>query len=510
MTLDIKSLTWADAFETTQKTPFDAVVLFAFKDSVPMPAEYFDWLSDAPERKDFTGKPNDIAVIYNHSSKNPGRVILAGLGEADKFSLETLRMSSATALRKCRALKLGRVALISGQFTHLAGLEAAHKNSWSGQIVTNEAMIGASLALYSYDEFHTKNKDRASTISELCLVSQPADTAQITAEAVRTAKAISESINLTKDLANGPPNIVNPAYIEEAATKLAKRHGFKISVLQQQELVQRGMGAYAAVCQGSPFGGRLIVLEWTPKGQENARPIAFVGKGLTFDSGGISLKPPAGMHEMKSDMAGAAAVLGMCEAIGQLGCSRRVVALLACAENMPDGNSMRPGDIVTSLSGQTIEIQNTDAEGRMVLCDSLTYAQQQFNPSVIVDIATLTGACRVALGGEAAALYCTDDSLRDFAINSSKINGDLCWPMPLWENYFENMKSLVADMSNAGTREGGSINAAMFLKQFIEGDLPWLHMDIAGPAYNEKGNALREPGTTGFGLRMMLDIAQNF
>ena len=213
---------------------------------------------------------------------------------------------------------------------------------------------------------------------------------------------------------------------------------------------------------------------------------------------------------MKSDMAGAAAVLGTCEALARLECPRRVVAMLACAENMPDGAAMRPGDIVTSLSGQTIEIQNTDAEGRLVLCDTLSYAERTYKPRAIVDIATLTGACRVALGAEAAGLFCTDEALQQFAVEAGERSGDRVWPLPLWDEYFENMKSTCADMSNAGTREGGSINAAMFLRQFISKEQTWMHLDIAGPAYNEKGNALREAGATAFGLRLLLELAMHW
>ena len=488
------------------KSP-DVLILFCFKDSTALPCEILPWLNNSPQKRDFVGKTNDIALIYNPEKTSPARIMLVGLGEAEKFSLHTLRMAAASALRKCGALNLKSAGIWVEQFACFSCLNTHNKETWSEQELLSEAALGAAFSLYSYNKFHTVNKDRASSVKEVALVCLEPEHLQFAQNAALYAKALAAGMTITKDLANGPPNVITPAAMEECAADLARRLGFKISVLREHEIKALGMGAYAAVCQGSKLGGRLIILDYAPPGSEGTAPITFVGKGLTFDSGGISIKPSAGMHEMKSDMAGAAAVLGMCEAIGRLGCPRRIVAMLACAENMPDGGAMRPGDIVTSLSGQTIEIINTDAEGRLVLCDALTYAEQTYKPAALIDIATLTGACRIALGAEVAGMFCTNKEFQTATLENGMQNGDKCWPLPVWDEFFENMKSPVADMSNAGPREAGAINAALFLKQFVNKNTPWMHLDIAGPAYMEKGNALREPGATGFGLRLLFDIA---
>ncbi len=485
----------------------DVLIVFCFKDSTALPCEILPWLSNSPQKRDFRGKTNELALIYNPENVAPARILLVGLGEPEKFNLHALRMAAATALRKCGDLKLESAGFWVEQFTYLSCLNAAHNQNWNEQDLLSEATLGAAFSLYSYNKFHTVNKERASSVKNIALLCLNPDHLDFAQNAALYATALAAGMSITKDLANGPPNVITPAAMEETAAELARRLGFKITVLRQHQIKDLGMGAYAAVCQGSTLGGRLIILDYAPPGCEGTAPITFVGKGLTFDSGGISIKPSAGMHEMKSDMAGAAAVLGMCEAIGRLGCPRRIVAMLACAENMPDANAMRPGDIVTSLSGQTIEIINTDAEGRLVLCDTLTYAEQTYQPAALIDIATLTGACRVALGAEVAGMFCSNEKFQAAALENGMRNGDKCWPLPLWDEFFENMKSPVADMSNAGPREGGSINAALFLKQFVNKNTPWMHLDIAGPAYMEKGNALREPGATGFGLRLLFDIA---
>ncbi|MBQ4132819.1 MAG: leucyl aminopeptidase [Desulfovibrionaceae bacterium] len=507
MKLNINAISWADCFAAEQ-TGVDAAILFAWEDTPP--CECFAGLRDAPELKDFKGKASELALVYYRDPEKIGleRILLVGLGDPAKFSLTVLRMAAANAMRRARELKLKRTGLVLDQM--LCTLQKGGISQFDETALAREGAISAAHALYKYDRFKTVSQEEAGEMETYSIIyKQPTrrELAECTAEFVQK---VSSGVCLTKNLCNGPSNVITPAAMEAAAADVAARHGFKISVLREQEIREKGMGAYAAVFNGSALGGRLIILEWAPEGAENEAPLVFIGKGLTFDSGGISIKPAAGMHEMKSDMAGAAAVLGMCEALAGLRCPRRIIAMLACAENMPDGAAMRPGDIVTSLSGKTVEIQNTDAEGRLVLSDTLTYAEQTYKPRLIVDIATLTGACRVALGGEVAGMFCTDETLQEFALKAGQLNGDRVWPLPLWDEFFDNMKSITADMSNAGSREGGAINAALFLRQFISREQTWMHLDIAGPAYNEKGNALREPGATAFGLRLLLDIAMNW
>ena len=260
--------------------------------------------------------------------------------------------------------------------------------------------------------------------------------------------------------------------------------------------------------QGSARPPRLIVLEHAPEGHEQEKPLVLVGKGITFDTGGICLKPAANMHAMKGDMSGAAAVLATLVACAGDELPRRVVGIMACAENMPGGNAMRPGDVVRAASGDTVEIQNTDAEGRLALCDALDYAQKQWTPAAVVDIATLTGACAVALGTQVAGLFCDDDALAEHIRAAGAVGGENYWPLPLWKGYEDNLKSEVADICHMGPREGGAIHAALFLKHFVREGVRWAHLDIAGVDWATKKTALCPVGSTGFGARTLLELAR--
>ena len=265
---------------------------------------------------------------------------------------------------------------------------------------------------------------------------------------------------------------------------------------------------WLAVGQGSARPPRLIVLEHAPEGHEQEKPLVLVGKGITFDTGGICLKPAANMHAMKGDMSGAAAVLATLVACAGDELPRRVVGIMACAENMPGGNAMRPGDVVRAASGDTVEIQNTDAEGRLALCDALDYAQKQWTPAAVVDIATLTGACAVALGTQVAGLFCDDDALAEHIRAAGAVGGENYWPLPLWKGYEDNLKSEVADICHMGPREGGAIHAALFLKHFVREGVRWAHLDIAGVDWATKKTALCPVGSTGFGARTLLELAR--
>lgn len=268
------------------------------------------------------------------------------------------------------------------------------------------------------------------------------------------------------------------------------------------------MGALLAVGQGSARPPRLVVLEHAPEGHEQDKPLILVGKGITFDSGGISLKPAANMQQMKCDMTGAADVLAAIATLAEEDAPRRVIGLLACAENMPDGRATRPGDVVRSAGGDTVEITNTDAEGRLVLCDALAYAQKQWTPAAMVDIATLTGACAVALGTELAGLFCDDTDLAERIRAAGGVGGENYWRLPLWQPYAEQLKSEVADICHTGPREGGAINAALFLKHFVREGVRWAHLDIAGVDWNAKKSPLCPVGASGFGARTLLELAR--
>ena len=302
---------------------------------------------------------------------------------------------------------------------------------------------------------------------------------------IKLGNALDAGLHLAKDLGNEPPNVCNPAYLLREARKLGKHPDVRVTNLTEKKMTDMGMGAFMAVTQGSESPGQMIIIRYQGARASDA-PVALVGKGITFDTGGISLKPPPAMDEMKFDMCGAATVLGATKAVIEAGLKINLVTVLAAAENMPSGRATRPADIVTSLSGKTIEILNTDAEGRLVLCDALTHVQS-FKPRTIIDVATLTGACIIALGSHASAVYANNDDLADQLLRAGEDCGDKAWRMPLWDEYQTALRSNFADMANVGGREAGSVTAACFLSRFVEG-VDWAHMDVAGSAFNSGAN----------------------
>jgi leucyl aminopeptidase len=322
--------------------------------------------------------------------------------------------------------------------------------------------------------------------------------------------AIAEGVALTKELVTEPANIIYPESFVERCKHLAEL-GVEISVLDDKDMAALGMGALLGVAQGSRRPARLLVMKWDGTGGSQERPVALVGKGVTFDTGGISIKPAAGMEDMKWDMGGAGAVAGAMKALAGRKAKAYVVGVCGLVENMPDGNAQRPGDIVTSMSGQTIEVLNTDAEGRLVLCDALHWVQEKYNPEYIVDLATLTGAIIVSLGSEYAGLFSNSDELADKLTAAGKASGDPLWRFPLSKAYDKMIDSPVADMKNIGGKGAGSITAAQFLGRFIKDGVKWAHLDIAGTVWADKAGPVWDKGATGFGVRL-LDrfVADNF
>jgi len=327
--------------------------------------------------------------------------------------------------------------------------------------------------------------------------------------AMRLAEAEAAGLYLARDLANGPANEIHPLSFAAEAQKMAGKYGFTCRVLDREQIEAEHMGLFMGVSAGSGREPRLVILENTPRDFEQERPLILVGKGITFDSGGISLKPAANMGDMKGDMSGAAAVLGVFEALGQLGVNqqpkRPIVAVIPLTENMPDGKALRPGDILISKSGTSVEITSTDAEGRLILADALTYAQAYWQPAQIIDIATLTGACVVALGKDAAGLFCPDDDLCSKLYAIGNLLGERNWRLPIWDTSKKALKSNVADMVNAGCREGGASHAAYFLKCFVDNDKIWAHLDIAATDHTE--TPINAEGASGFGVRTLLEYA---
>ncbi|MBK5263694.1 MAG: leucyl aminopeptidase, partial [Alphaproteobacteria bacterium] len=314
--------------------------------------------------------------------------------------------------------------------------------------------------------------------------------------------AIAHGMQLAKDLGNLPANVCTPTYLAEQARELAKRYRMKVQVLERDDMEKLGMGSLLSVARGSVQPPKLITLEYRG-GAKRSKPVALVGKGVTFDTGGISIKPAAGMEDMKWDMGGAGAVAGMMKALAGRKAKAHVVGVCGLVENMPGGNAQRPGDIVTSMSGQTIEVINTDAEGRLVLCDAMHWAQKTYSPEILVDLATLTGAIIISLGSEHGGLFSNDDGLAEGLLAAGKAAGDPLWRFPLSDAYNKLIDSPIADMKNVGARGAGSITAAQFLQRFVESGVKWAHLDIAGMVWADKPGATWDKGATGYGVRLL-------
>jgi leucyl aminopeptidase len=362
------------------------------------------------------------------------------------------------------------------------------------------------LGLYQFTELRTRDLDNIKDFDSLIILSQK-DSKQLAARVDR-AKAMASGIYLARDLVTLPPNLATPTILAERVGEVAEQAGVNFHLIEKEEAEKLGMGAFLAVAQGSDEPGLMVALDYQPS-KDDEPPVVLVGKGITFDSGGISIKPSKDMDRMKHDMAGAAAVIGAIQVVAALRLPLRVVGLIPFTENLPSGKAYKPGDVIHSLSGLNIEVINTDAEGRMILADALTYAGR-YEPQAIVDLATLTGACIVALGDDVAGLMGTDDELLARLQAAGEESGEKVWPLPLWDSYFKLMKSDVADLKNVDGRKAGAITAAIFLKQFVPEGVPWAHLDIAGCAWEEKGKPLVPKGATGMGVHLLVRLLQEW
>lgn len=427
---------------------------------------------------DMEGKLNSTLVLHQVAGIVAARVLLVGLGKQAEFGERHYRQAVRAAIK---ALPKG----VAGASIFLTELPIKKSDIHSKVAQLVEVAMDAT---YQVNAIKAK-KAEPKTLNKIAIyVAKPENTQ---AEAgIKLGLAISSGVCLAKDLGNLPPNICTPTYLGEQAEKFARQYGFKVEVLDKVEIEKLGMGSFLGVAQGSKQPPRLIVLQHQ-KGNKKQKPVVLVGKGITFDTGGISIKPGADMDEMKYDMCGAASVLGTFKAIGEMNLPMNVVGIIPTCENMPDAGAIKPGDILTSMSGQTIEVLNTDAEGRLILCDALTYAER-FEPSAVVDIATLTGACVIALGHHPSGLFSNKDALAKELLEAGEISHDRAWHMPLWEDYQQQLDSNFADMANIGGRAGGSITAACFLSRYTK-KYDWAHLDIAGTAWKSG----KEKGGTG-------------
>lgn len=449
-------------------------------------------LRELLQSKEFEGKTGET-LLYHTQGKIPAkRVLLVGLGKKKDMTLDGIRQAMGHAVKRVRQTKAAAYSVTFPAFTPKG----------RSPIEVAQAMTeGATLGSYQFNVYRSEKAMGREMAQMTVLTSQKGQVRQL-AEGIRRGKAAAEAAWFVRDLCNHPSNVMTPTRIAAEAKAIAKEEGLTLKILEQKDMEQMGMGALLGVARGSHEPPKFIILEYNGSKKKDERPVVFVGKTITFDTGGISLKPSENMEHMKADMTGGAEVLASIRAAARLKLPLRLISILPVAENMPGGRAMKPGDIVTTLSGKTVEVQNTDAEGRLILADALAYAQR-YNPAVLVDIATLTGACVVALGQFAIGLFGTDAKLKEQLKKSGQASGERVWEMPLWDEYFEQLRSDVADMRNIGGRGGGMITAALFLSKFA-GDGPWAHIDIASTDWSERERAYIPKGPTGIGTRLLL------
>ncbi len=441
---------------------------------------------------DTSGAFGETLTIYKLEGTNCERIVLLGVGDEKKLTLAKLRNLAGKITRQLQKGGTRSVALCLTEL-NVRGASTSDK--------ARAIAEGIWLSLYTFDKYKSEAKEPARPLKSATLLIESRRELGAVGRAIDVARAASSGVCFARDLGNEPGNICTPAFLGEQAAALADDK-LQVEVFGQQEIEELGLTALLAVNQGSAHDARFIVLRYNG-GQEGEAPIALVGKGLTFDSGGISIKPAAQMDEMKFDMCGSAAVLGIFKAAKELALPRNLLGVIASTENMSGAAAYKPGDIITAYNGTTIEVQNTDAEGRIILADALAYAAEQ-NPAQIIDFATLTGACVIALGGQASGLLGNDDKLTRALKKSGDASGDRAWPLPMYDEYQEQIKSNIADIKNIGGREAGTITAACFLSRFV-GKRPWAHLDIAGTAWNMKGSDTATKGATGAGVRLVLD-----
>ncbi len=452
------------------------------------PAELSRIINTIAEQNNFDGEKNQILYIP-HTNHSINKVYLIGLGKQIK------NFDPAQIIKPLKTA--GSLMAKYGAKNITVNLNALCDDTSTIDKVLHLTVTSLAESQYQFNEYKSQKRSSTAQLRKVQLILHTDTIKTVYRKTVNQAQAIWKGIEYARFLANQPGNVCHPTYLANQAKSLARTHSLlKVKVLDEKELKRMGMGAFVAVSQGSAQSGKMIFMEYnnTPKSKtgKKAAPIALIGKGITFDTGGISLKPGPGMDEMKYDMGGAASVFGTMKALLELQLPIHVIAVVAAAENMPDGTASRPGDIVKTYSGQTVEILNTDAEGRLVLCDALTYTEEQYKPKIMIDMATLTGACVIALGAHASAIYSKDDKLRNDLLAAGEQTHDRGWPMPLWDDYQSQLNSPFADIANIGGRPAGSITAACFLSRFVK-NTPWAHLDIAGTAWNSGS----EKGATG-------------
>ena len=442
---------------------------------------------------DFEGKHKQTAILYTKDAITAPRLAVVGMGKSDEFDAEKAREAAGEIACQLRDLGVKTIAIPTPSDAPPEMIQAATE--------------GSLLALYQFNQHKTEGLDDVKELDAITFLVSDEDGISTLEAAVALGSAIARGTMLARDLSNQPGNKLTPTILAEKAQEVADGTGLTCEIFDLAKLKEKGFGTLIAVAQGSQEEPRFITLEYIPEG-EKRETVVYVGKGITFDSGGISLKPGKGMEEMKHDMSGAAAVLGAMQVIGNIKPNLHVVGLIAASENMPSGTAIKPGDVVTSYSGKTVEIINTDAEGRLVLADALGYAGR-YEPQAVIDLATLTGAVIVALGNFTAGMMGTDQDLMNRLQAAGEKTHERVWQLPLWDDYDEQIKSDTADAKNIGDGTAGTIAGAVFLKKFAEG-YPWVHLDIAGTAWDMKGSSYVPKTASGFGVRLLVQLAQDW
>jgi leucyl aminopeptidase len=451
-------------------------------------------ISSLISRGGINGKFGEVNIVHTFGQLPAGTVAIAGLGRRADFNVDRIRGVTGEFCRVLRKLNCHKIATIL-HGTGIGGMEPEA----SAQAIAEGALLG----LYSFTKY---KRPEYENIKEMLLVVREEEIAPILERAIGKGKLIAEAVNLARDMGNEPANYMTPDRMAQIAQEMAGKYDLEIKIFDREDMEATGMGALLGVAKGSNQPPKLIILSY--RGDEGSeKTLGFLGKGITFDSGGISIKPSDGMADMKDDMAGAAAVMTALVAIAQLKPKINVTAIIPAAENLPSGSALKPGDVLKAMNGKTIEVMSTDAEGRLILADALSYARE-LELSPLIDLATLTGACRVALGMLYSGLFGNDQDLIDKVLGAAQRTGEKMWYMPMPEEYKEQIKSEIADIKNTGNRYGGALTAALFLAEFVD-DTPWVHIDMAGPRLSNKEGGYIVKGATGFGVRTLIELALN-
>ena len=450
-------------------------------------------ISQLIKQGEIKGKPNEITMLHSLGRLPAAHVAIVGLGKKSELTTNKVRIAVAEACRWLRSREIHTIATVP---------QGAGINKISPAAAAQAIAEGALLGTYTFRRHMTRKEDKPGEIKQLSIVSADGSKSQLE-EGANRGRIISEATNLARDMVNEPANFMTPTDMAKTATRLAESHSLEITVLEAEQMKKLGMGGLLGVAQGSRQPPKFMVMSYKGSAAKEA-DIALVGKAITFDSGGISIKPSEKLEEMKGDMAGGAAVMASMGAIAQLKPRANVMAIIPATENLPDGKAFKPGDVLTAMNGKTIEIISTDAEGRLILADALSYAVKH-GVKKMVDAATLTGACRIALGDICTGAFGNNQELMDSVLAAGKEAGELTWQMPMYDEYQEQNKSDVADIKNVGGRLAGAITAAKFLAEFV-GDTPWVHLDIAGTSLTDKERGYQIKGATGVPVRTLVNL----